>query len=294
MTQTPTHPPSAIARAAIVLVATLALAPGLASAQAAPTDTNAAVEAPLAIDLPALSPTGIGARVADGRWRGGILFDEGFRSAIRLSAVEDQEIARTISDLTLGATVLLAIGVDAALVPALREDGELVWRAQLAHALALGVTMAGGELVKRLVGRARPYERDCADDPTRHGCDASDVFHSFYSLHSGVAFTSAGFSCSMHLDRGLYGDVAADATACGVSLALAATTGILRVVSDRHYLSDVLVGAALGFLVGYLMPLAMVPDLRQSAPGAVAPPPQTQETPVDGSAPIMFSIGGAF
>lgn len=289
MTRRPIPPQSAIALAALVSSLTLSIAPSVAAAQATPADTRASVEAPLAIELPGLAPRG------DGHWRGGILFDEGFRGAIRLSAIGDQEIARTISDLTLGATVLMAAGVDAALVPAVQEDGELVWRAELAHTLALGVTISAGEIVKRLIGRARPYERECADDPDRHGCDAEDRFHSFYSLHSGVAFTSAGFSCAMHLERGLYGDLAADATSCGISLALAATTGLLRVVSDRHYLSDVLIGAALGFLVGYLMPLAMVPDVHRDP--AIAPPPQTQQTPIGGpagAAPIGISIGGSF
>jgi hypothetical protein len=77
-----------------------------------------------------------------------------------------------------------------------------------------------------------------------------------------MAFTSAGFSCAMHLSRRLYEDPASDGIACGTSVAMAGTTGLLRVLSDRHYLSDVLVGAALGFVVGYLVPLAIVPDRR--------------------------------
>lgn len=280
-----------IGRSAILALLLAALAPSVAAAQAGSTDAPAAMEAPLAIDLPALAPH-VSRGAGGGHWRGGILFDEGFRSAIRLSAVGDQEIARTISDITLGATLLTAAGIDAALVPAIQGNGELVWRAELAHTLALGITISAGEIVKRLVGRARPYERDCEEDPSRHGCDASDLFHSFYSLHSGVAFTSAGFSCAMHLDRGLYGDLAADATSCGISLALATTTGLLRVVADRHYLSDVLIGAALGFLVGYLMPLALVPDLDEER-AALQPPAQVTQQAIT-SAPIGLSFGGTF
>lgn len=272
--------PGRLAAAIAFALAALVL-PARAGAQ------PSARDAPAAIDLPALAPRVSGGQGA-GHWRGGILFDESFRSAIRLGAVEDQEIARTISDITLGAVVLQAALLDAALVPAIRGDGDLVWRAEFAHALALGITISGGEIVKRLVGRARPYERDCDADPSRHGCDASDLFHSFYSLHSGVAFTSAGFSCAMHLDRGLYSDLGADASACGVSLALAASTGILRVVADRHYLSDVLVGAALGFLVGYLMPLALVPEIEPRQPPAQVSPQQLT------SAPIGVSFGGTF
>jgi membrane-associated phospholipid phosphatase len=266
----------------------------LASAQApSTTSPRGAIDAPgaMAIDLgPAL-----GAPRGDGRWRGGILLDEGFRNMIRLSAVEDQEIARQISDFTMGATVLNAMAIDAALIPALQGDGELVWRAQVSHALAQGVTIGAGEIVKRMVGRARPYERECAEDPTRHGCDGgNDVFASFYSLHSGVAFTSAGFSCSMHLARNLYDDIAADATACGISLGLATTTAILRVVADRHYLSDIMVGAAMGFLVGFVMPLALVPERSSRVQGL---PDQTQAqaiaSPIEPGI-IGLSAGGSF
>ncbi|UJR86951.1 phosphatase PAP2 family protein [Sandaracinus amylolyticus] len=225
------------------------------------------------------------APVSDGRWRGGILFDEAFRSAIRLSAVEDQEIARHVSDVLLLTVPLVAL-VDGLATPLAQGNGELAWRATFAHVLALGVTLGAGEIVKRAAGRARPFERDCAEDPTRRGCGDSDIFSSFYSLHSGVTFTSAGFMCAMHGVRGMYGNTAADATACGVSIAMAATTGLLRVVSDRHYISDVLVGAALGFLVGFFLPLAIVPEIDHAQPTPVTP------QALEGPPPVM--IGPTF
>ncbi len=238
--------------------------------------------------------TGISAThlsVGDGHWRGGILFDEGFRSAIRLSAVGDQEIARTISDVLMISTITGVMAVDAIGAPAAQGNGDLAWSAAFAHTAALGITMAAGEIIKHAVGRARPFERECQRDPERHGCGDGDIFSSFYSLHAGMTFTSAGFSCSMHMSRGLYGDAAADATACGVSLAMATATGLLRVISDRHYLSDVLVGAAMGFLVGYLVPLAIVqeqdPALPQPAAAALTAPS------VSGGM-IGLTVGGEF
>jgi hypothetical protein len=50
-------------------------------------------------------------------------------------------------------------------------------------------------------------------------------------------------------DGGLWDDVA-----CASSLTLAFATGILRVVGDRHYASDVMFGAIAGFSLGYLYP----------------------------------------
>lgn len=277
---------------ALALVA-IASSPASSSAQSVvPTTT-------VPMTTPVLGPvSGVAMRLADspgllqgdGHWRGGILFDEGFRSAIRLSAIGDQEIARHISDVLLVSTIAGVMGVDAIGAPIAQGDGNLAWRAVFAHTAALGITMAAGEIIKHVSGRARPFERDCEVDPTRAGCDDGDIFASFYSLHSGMAFTSAGFSCSMHMSQNLFGDAAADATACGVSLALASATGLLRVLADRHYLSDVLMGAAMGFLVGYLVPLAIVPAMGDEVPQPAA---TMQEVPA-GAGMIGLTVSGEF
>src|SRR5207237_1644242 len=47
----------------------------------------------------------------------------------------------------------------------------------------------------------------------------------------------------------IYGGVA-DKLVCPIALVVAATTGLLRIVSDRHYASDVLAGAVVGSAVG--------------------------------------------
>ena len=46
-----------------------------------------------------------------------------------------------------------------------------------------------------------------------------------------------------------------DALTCASGYAVAATTATFRVVADVHYFSDVLIGASLGTLVGYTVPL---------------------------------------
>ena len=49
----------------------------------------------------------------------------------------------------------------------------------------------------------------------------------------------------------MYGDRVADVLACAGTLTLAAATGTLRVVGDRHYATDVLVGASIGIAAGH-------------------------------------------
>lgn len=202
----------------------------------------------------------------------GILFDEDFRASIRLVSIDDQERARRVSDVLLMATMFGVTAIDTIITPLVQDDPDLAWQSSFAHVLALGITMAVGDVIKRITERPRPFTRECEEDPQRPGCTDADSHHSFYSLHTGMAFTSAGFSCAMHVTRSLYADPAADGAMCGGALAMAATTGLLRVLSDRHYLTDVLVGGALGFLVGYLIPLAMVPE-RRPAHHADDPPP---------------------
>jgi membrane-associated phospholipid phosphatase len=228
-------------------------------------------------------------------WRGGMLMDESFRDTIRLHAISDQEVARMISDATLFATMMQAQFIDALLVPLLQGDPDLAWQASFAHSLSLGLTLGIGEIVKFSVGRARPFERDCATDPQRAGCDDSDRYASFYSLHAGMAFTSAGFSCAMHISRHLYDDPVADIASCGASIALAATTGMLRIASDRHYLSDVVIGSLLGFAVGYLIPLAVIPERpRPQASPLAERDPNEEVHPEDEPPPVTPGLSWHF
>lgn len=202
-----------------------------------------------------------------GGWRGGILLDDGAREGLRLTAPSAREAAAITSDVLLGSTVVLAGVVDAMVVPLVQDDLALAWQAATAYAFALGLTLIVQELVKGTVGRERPLAAECEPGSERRGC-GDDAFKSFFSGHAATSFASAGFSCAMHLSRSLYGDAAADGTSCAVSLLLASTTGILRIAADQHYLSDVVVGAVFGFAVGYLVPLALVPERRPASSGA--------------------------
>ena len=91
------------------------------------------------------------------------------------------------------------------------------------------------------------------------------------------AFTGAGLTCLHHTVMPLFDDEAADATACVGAITVASVAGLLRVMSDFEYLSDVLTGAVIGFLSGYVLPWQLHyqggarPELR--APLAMIPAP---------------------
>jgi membrane-associated phospholipid phosphatase len=269
-----------VATATAVCLLGCALAPEGALAQASPTTGRtpvadlAGVWAGASVGLLGLgvglflAPTSRPADPSVGVWRGGLLLDEGFRDALHAPSPRGELTARLASDVLLVGTMANAMLVDGLLIPLANGDPHLAWQASFAYSLAVGLMLGVGGVAKRVAVRARPFERACALDPSASGCQSSDAYQSFFSLHTGLAFTSAGFSCAMHLERSLYGDQPADIVSCGSSLSAATLVGLLRVVADVHYLSDVAIGAALGFLIGYLVPLAVVPHRARATDGS--------------------------
>jgi membrane-associated phospholipid phosphatase len=74
---------------------------------------------------------------------------------------------------------------------------------------------------------------------------------SFFSSHTSFAFAVATSAGSVASFRGY----ASAPWIWGAGLGLATSVGYLRIAADAHYLSDVLVGAAVGSAVGLAVPL---------------------------------------
>lgn len=253
--------PVPLARTAL-LALLLLLAPTSALAQSRPR-TPVSPYAPHVSFAAALS-LGLAAGLTLGdptpapRW-GGNPFDDAVRDGLRLPDRSGRIGAGLASDALVLGLVAFVGGIDGLLVPLLEGDDALAWQATAAFALTLGLTVSLDELVKVAAARARPLTVGCDPGADPSSCTPPSPGMSFYSGHSAVAFASAGFSCAMHLERAQYGDDAADGVVCGSTLAAAAVVGLLRVLADQHYLTDVLAGAALGFVTGYVMPLLFVP-----------------------------------
>lgn len=135
---------------------------------------------------------------------------------------------------------------------------------------AQSVLLAGGlkNILKGLVDRNRPYMYTSETSP--EGIADGDRLNSFPSGHAAYAFNGAVFTSVV------FGEYFPDSpwrvpVAAG-SLGAAVAVGWLRIESGNHFFSDVLAGAALGSLTGYL-----VPELHESCCGAeglsVAPLP---------------------
>jgi membrane-associated phospholipid phosphatase len=191
------------------------------------------------------------------RLTGGILFDDYFRDTLRLREPTGRDLARTVSDWTALSAMTWAFAVDSLVVPLARGSAELSGQMLLMDAEAFSASTLITTLIFKTVARARPSYMSCERDPKYDPLCKLHATGSFPSGHTNSSFTAAGLSCAHHLHVPLYGNKVADALACAGTLTLAATTGTLRIVGDRHYATDVLVGALIGFGVGYGLPMLL-------------------------------------
>ena len=223
------------------------------------------------------------------RGTGGILFDDYFRDALRLRPPGQRDAARTASDWTALSAIGWVIAVDSLTVPIARGSTELSGQMLLMDAEAFAFSTLITNSLFKTVARARPPYTFCQSDPKFDPMCRANATGSFPSGHTNTAFTAAGLSCAHHLHVALYGDRLADVLACASTITLAAATGTLRVVGDRHYVTDVLVGAMIGFAVGYGMPTLLHYGKVRSENAAPA-----MMQPLAPTLPLGPSISGVF
>ena len=189
---------------------------------------------------------------ASRRWTGGILFDDRIRNGIRTTGKRKKRI-RIASDVIefslIGSPVLInTIGV--ALIGDRNVDvaGQMFAIQMQAYAMSGFLTVA----TKTLAGRQRPDAEaaGCGGNGVECGSGAN---RSFFSGHAAFAFTSAGLACVEQNNIELFGRVGSK-FACGLALTAASTASIFRIIGDKHWATDVLVGAGVGLWSGWLMP----------------------------------------
>ncbi len=82
------------------------------------------------------------------------------------------------------------------------------------------------------------------------GASSEGAYGSFFSGHSSGAFSLVFALARVHHDR----KDPRTKWVWGTGLPLAGTTALLRVAADKHYMTDVLTGAAVGATLGWLVP----------------------------------------
>jgi len=173
-------------------------------------------------------------------------FDASLRSSLRWSNTTAANRASNLFSYGLAPAAGLGLGAF------------IVWRDNRVDELPLDLLILAeaailavdaNQISKIIVGRERPYVhfRSAAD---RESNRSSSDNVSFYSGHTSFAFTLAaagGTIASLRQYR-----LAPLIWATGMTLA--AVSGYLRVAADRHYASDVLVGAVVGSAIGLSVP----------------------------------------
>ncbi len=227
----------------------------------------------------------------DEPWRRQLGVDESVRDTLRGPSRRWRQIAEDASDVGLGLAVTYPYLVDALIVSSwYRDSPDVGVQMALITTEAMTFSTAIQALANLASGRERPYGRTCGEqrDAENSDCVSSNRYRSFFSGHTSLSFTAAAVNCVHHTQLPLYGPGTAFAPCFG-GFALAGGVGALRIVSDFHYLTDVLTGALVGTGVGLAVPLVL--HYRESPSDlAEVPSVSMRLIPMPGGAALM----GAF
>jgi membrane-associated phospholipid phosphatase len=114
----------------------------------------------------------------------------------------------------------------------------------------LGLTNGLTSLAKGVAERTRPFVYN-PSAPMSEKLTA-DARTSFFSGHASNAFASSMFFASAF--REYHPGSKWNWPVLGLSLSVAAWTGFLRYTAGKHFPSDILTGAAIGSMIGFIVP----------------------------------------
>jgi membrane-associated phospholipid phosphatase len=149
-----------------------------------------------------------------------------------------------VSDLTMAAAIAAP-----AVALLSRNLGDILTIVVM-YAETIALAQGLKETMKGTFPRYRPYMYD--NPPAALAVDP-DRYASFPSGHAALAFASAAFLASVFAAYNPGSPWTIPVAAGG--FALAGATAVLRMVAGQHFLSDVLVGAALGSVCGIVVPV---------------------------------------
>ncbi|HEY2512603.1 MAG TPA: phosphatase PAP2 family protein [Polyangiaceae bacterium] len=193
-------------------------------------------------------------------WTGGILFDEWARNTFRGRTAAAQSAASTATDWMYRAGALVPFVVDDYFATLSgHQNADVALQMALIDLEAYGVSAMVSLGVEHVVGRARPYTESCnlrdrSTGQLLHQCGTGNDARSFYSGHAAATSTTAGVVCAEHQHLPLFGGGFADLAPCLFMIGVSATTGVLRLVYDEHWATDVVAGWMVGTAAGYVLP----------------------------------------
>jgi len=186
------------------------------------------------------------------------LIDEPMRNLLVGATRSQRERADRFSDYGWYTSIAYPVLVSAIAPPVRGAGFEMIWELEMMNLRSFAVASLVTRIPHKLLGRKRPNSVGCAKDPDYDvQCGTSAQNQSFPGGHASISMTGAGLACAHHLHAGLYGAAWADAVGCGGALAVATGVVAMRQRADRHWMSDNLVGAAVGLAVGYGLPTVL-------------------------------------
>lgn len=171
------------------------------------------------------------------------------------------DTAGTISAVVsfLSPAVLLAIPV---------ED---YWKIGLSYGETMLLAYGAKELTKHFVDRKRPYMY--FDGAPKNKIEEGDWDDSFVSGHTTLSFSAATFTTLVFCQY--FPDSPWKIPIIVTSFTLAAATAGLRIASGNHFITDVLAGAGLGSVIGFLVPWInsfwLKPSFSRNYTGTISP-----------------------
>jgi membrane-associated phospholipid phosphatase len=142
------------------------------------------------------------------------------------------------------------------------DDPAAGWSDVLLITQATSLAMLTNVIVKYTTGRARPYVWQ--GNPDLYPPDVSDANVSFFGGHTTFVFAVVVSGSTLFFMQ----DMPGAPYVLGVGLAAASFTAYLRMAAGKHYLSDTLVGAGVGSLIGWAVPYLFHRPGRKGAPQA--------------------------
>lgn len=218
----------------------------------------------LALNPPPLEP----------RWRGGILFDDAVRAHLRLDSASARSTARSVGDWPYFTAAALPLLADPLVALLGFHDGKAAANLEMMGLEAFSYAGLLSFVSTRISVRERPDTTECLrEHPDGVVCERDT--EAFWSGHTSIVAASAGLVCANHHFMPLWGSKLADGAACVLATSGATVTAVSRLMADRHYASDVLVGMGIGFAFGYGVPVLLHYGRRTSPPFTLAIQPQS-------------------
>lgn len=191
----------------------------------------------------------------DQRFNGPLPLDEEVRDAVRAKTENGRGDASRLSYLFWHPVQYFPVLIDSLYVPLVLDDlnVDVAWQMTMIDWQALGLAFFATRLAHVTVGRARPTQYGCSEDPTaRKPCIHDGP--AFFSGHTSMAAAGAGLTCAHHAAIPLYGGGWPDTAICVVMSSAAALNGYLRMRADDHWFSDVVAGYVIGWGIGFGVP----------------------------------------